>query len=48
METVEKYKQAYAIEPSPRIAYRIAYCYDKLELEEIRDKWNEKFKTFMR
>ncbi len=42
MEAIEKYKRAYAIEPDPGVAYRIAYCYDRLELEELRDKWNRK------
>ena len=44
MDAIEKYKEAYAIEPSPGIAYRIAYCYDKLELEELRDEWNKKIR----
>ncbi|MDP3013641.1 MAG: hypothetical protein Q8M92_05320, partial [Candidatus Subteraquimicrobiales bacterium] len=42
IEAIEQYKKAYALEPSNGVAYRIAYCYDKLELEELRDKWNRK------
>ena len=42
MDAIDKYRQAYALEPSPGLAYRIAYCYDKLELEELRDGWNKK------
>jgi tetratricopeptide (TPR) repeat protein len=42
IEAIEKYKRAYAIDPSDGIAYRIASCYDKLELEELRDEWNRK------
>ena len=44
MEAIQKYKQAYAIEPSPGVAYRIASCYDKLELEELRNEWNKRIK----
>lgn len=39
MEAIEQYKNAYTLEPSDGIAYRIAYCYDKLGLEELRDEW---------
>lgn len=42
MEAIEKYKQVFAIEPSSGVAYRIAFSYDKLELEELRDEWNKK------
>ncbi|MDP3014273.1 MAG: zf-HC2 domain-containing protein [Candidatus Subteraquimicrobiales bacterium] len=42
MEAVEEYKKAYQIEPVEGIAYRIANCYDRLELEELRDEWNRK------
>jgi len=42
IEAIEKYKRAYAIDPSEGTAYRIASCYDKLELEELRDEWNRK------
>ena len=42
MEAIEQYKVAYTLEPLDGAAYRIAYCYDKLELEELRDKWNRK------
>ncbi len=41
-EAIEQYKNAYSLEPLSGIAYRIAYCYDKLELEELRDDWNGK------
>jgi hypothetical protein len=41
-EAIEQYKKVYALEPLEGIAYRIAYCYDKLELEELRDEWNRK------
>ena len=44
MEAVEQYKAAYASEPLNGIAYRIAYCYDRLELEELRDEWNKRIK----
>lgn len=44
MEAIQKYKQAYATERSSGVAYRIACCYDKLELEELRDEWNKKVK----
>ena len=42
MDAVQKYKQAYAIQLSPGVAYRIACCYDKLELEDLREEWNKK------
>ena len=42
MEAVENYKNAYTIDPFPGIAYRIAWCYDQLELEGLRDEWNKK------
>ena len=42
MEAVVQYKAAYVLEPQNGIAYRIAYCYDRLELEELRDEWNGK------
>lgn len=42
MEAIEQYKKAYALEPLDGVAYRVAYCYNKLELEELRDKWNKK------
>ncbi len=42
MEAVEEYKKAYKLESMEGIAYRIAYCYNKLELEELRDEWNRK------
>jgi len=45
MEAVENYKNAYAIDPFPGVAYRIACCYDQLELEELRDEWNKKTRS---
>lgn len=45
MEAIEQYKNAYSLGPLSGIAYRIAYCYDKLELEELRDEWNKKIQT---
>ncbi len=45
MEAVEEYKKAYQMEPVGGIAYRIAYCYDKVELEELRDEWNKKIEN---
>lgn len=42
IEAVQKYKQAYEIQPLSGIAYRIAWCYNCLELEELRDYWNSK------
>ncbi len=42
MEAIEQYKKAYDLEPLDGVAYRIAYCYDRLELEELRDEWNRK------
>jgi hypothetical protein len=47
MDAIEKYRQAYALEASPGLAYRIAYCYDKLELEELRDGWNKKILDYL-
>jgi len=31
-----------ALEPLDRIAYRIAYCFERSELENLRDEWNKK------
>ena len=45
MEAVVNYKNAYTIDPFPGIAYRIACCYDNLELEELRDEWNKKIRS---
>ena len=42
MEAVEQYQKAYDLVPLDGIAYRIASCYDRLELEELRDEWNGK------
>jgi len=48
IEAINKYKEAYALQPLPGIAYRIAYCYDRLELEELRNEWNKKIELFDR
>jgi hypothetical protein len=40
IEAIENYIKAYSIHPVPGIAYSIACCYDLLELEELRDEWN--------
>jgi len=45
MEAIEQYKSAYTLEPLSGIAYRIAYCYDKLGSEELRDKGNRKIQN---
>lgn len=42
IDAIQKYKQAYASQPSPGVAYRIAYCYHKLELEGLCHEWNKK------
>lgn len=42
MEAIKHYKKAYKLEQLDGISYRIAYCYDKLELEELRDEWNRR------
>lgn len=42
IDAIQKYKQSYAIQSSPGVAYRIACCYDKLELEDLREEWNKK------
>lgn len=42
MDAIQKYKQSYAIQPLSGVAYRIACCYDKLELEDLREEWNKK------
>ncbi|MFH1625228.1 MAG: hypothetical protein ABID54_08770 [Pseudomonadota bacterium] len=39
-EAIEKYRLAYELAPFPGIAYRIAYCYDRLQLEDLREHWN--------
>lgn len=44
MEAIEEYNNAYDLDPVGGIAYRIAYCYERLELEELRDEWNRKIK----
>ncbi len=40
VEAVEKYTASYEIDPWDGVAFRIAYCYDQLELEELRNEWN--------
>lgn len=42
IEAIDQYKKAYAFGPLGGIAYRIAYCYEMLELENLRDEWNRK------
>lgn len=42
IDAIQKYKQAYAIQSLPGVAYRIACCYDKLELEDLREEWNKR------
>jgi tetratricopeptide (TPR) repeat protein len=42
IEAIEQYKKAYELDPFNGLAYKIAYCYDKLDLEEHRDEWNNK------
>lgn len=42
MEAVQKYQHSYRILKTPALAYRIASCYDKLELMALRDEWNRK------
>lgn len=44
IEAIENYKKLYASEPIDGIAYRIAFCYDKLELEELKDEWNRRIR----
>lgn len=40
-EAAVRYQEAFKVEAVPGIAYRIASCYDQLQLEELRDRWNE-------
>lgn len=40
VEAIQAYKDIYDIEPLPGIAYRISYCYDRLNLENFRNEWN--------
>jgi hypothetical protein len=42
IDAIQKYKNLYNSQPSPEIAYRIACCYNKLELDDLRNKWNRK------
>lgn len=42
IDAIQKYKKLYNLQPSPEIAYRIACCYNKLELADLRDEWNRK------
>ena len=42
MEAVDRYTTVYEQEPLAGIAYRIACCYDQLELDELRADWNRK------
>ena len=39
-EAASKYQEVFKLEPLAGIAHRIASCYDRLELEELRDCWN--------
>jgi len=39
-EAALKYQEAFETEPIAGIAFRIASCFDRLELEELRDRWN--------
>jgi hypothetical protein len=40
-EAAVRYQEAFKLEAMAGIAYRIASCYDRLELEELRDRWNK-------
>lgn len=42
IEAIDHYRDSYHLKPSPEVAYRIAYCYHQLELEDLRDEWNRK------
>ncbi len=44
LEAIEHYKKSYELESSECLAYRIAYCYNELELEELKGEWNKKIK----
>ena len=41
IDAIYAYKNAYNLNPSPAIAYRIATCYHHLELEELCNEWNK-------
>ena len=42
MQAITKYTLAYDMTADPGIAYLIACCYEKLELEELQYEWNKK------
>ena len=42
VDAIEHYKRSYELEPFSGLAYRIAFCYDQLQMEELRDEWNRK------
>lgn len=42
VDAIRNYKRSYELELFAGLAYRIAFCYDQLELEELRDEWNSK------
>ena len=39
-EAIFNYSLAYEQDPIPSIAYRIASCYDQLEVKDLSEKWN--------
>jgi len=41
MDAIKKYRDSFNILQSSALAYKIAYCYDKLELENLREEWNK-------
>lgn len=45
IDAAEQYEAAYELHPHPGIAHRIATCYDKLELEELREEWNARISS---
>ncbi len=44
VEAVVNYRASYEIDPWEGVALRIACCYEKLELEELRNEWNAKIR----
>lgn len=42
VDAIKSYKRSYELEPFTGLAYRIAFCYEQLQLEELRDEWNRK------
>lgn len=42
MDAISIYKAAYSQKPLPSLAYKIASCYDQLELDDLKDNWNRK------